>query len=442
MASPVSTDQVYDKICHMTETLISAIQGEAIKSKTGGVDQKIYVFVQKWVEFCRANQAAIIQKLSERTAETEPVLTQISLIDKEIKTLSLGSEATANSAVNINELLDRLKDVLERLRGAVQQQNAVKTTFYQLNKDVLVETISKMSKLSDLVRVGIISKQTRNIILDVATWKRSLAFRTLLVKQDAKESRQEFLDILRLYHGDRSPSKQAQKFALALAAEFFINAEYSTLKSFLIEIDRSDREFICELLKDQDLSKRQGLWLSYSNWIKDKPLNLNFLLTKCPNLMLLALAGNNNLKDEDLQAVARLVHLRTFYCSNCGNLKGDWLSYWGQPNNLEILDIGSCADFQPQKLALHLSKFNNLKTLKIQKLKLSDGDLEFLPKLTKLEVLDLSDNETLTDKTLAVLSRMPTLREINIKGLKGMTPDGYRQLHHALPQASIQHDPA
>lgn len=438
-----TANQVYDQFYAMIDSLCSSIQAGESGGQINANDQKIYEFAKEWVKFCHQNQSAIVEKLGQKKSDlVDPVLTQIKLIDKEVGSISAESIDTADAASHLQQLqlmLMKMNDILKTLRGEPKNP-ASSLSLIELNKDVLIETIRKLPNLIDLVRVGTLCNKTRNIILDVPTWKRNLAFKNLVENPDASELRKQFLDILKLYHGDRSHKQKAHQFASAIAAEFFNTAGYLPLKSFLTEANRPGRELVHKILKDQDLSKKQGLWLSYISWIKDEPLNLKFFLAKCPNLSLLVVSGNNSLHDRDLHPIANLANLSTFICSKCGSLKGEALNHWVQGNNLEFLDISNCEDFEAKYLTANLPKFTNLKKLKISTLKLKDEDLGPLPKLTKLEVLDLSGNQALTDKTLTVLSQMPALKEVNLKGVKGITLEGLLQLRSALPGLDIQHD--
>lgn len=431
-------DQTYDKFYKLTESLISTIQSGSKPSEiSNNTDQKIINIIKEWGEFCRLNHTHLIDKITNmHHPHSDRIITEIKTIETEIDTLNTDHEIDSRKAA-FPQLIAHFNDLFGNLT-ANPRIPSTHVNLIELPNDVIIETVSKFTRLKDVVRTGTICRKTRDLILTLPVWRRTAAFFNVLSENGSREQRKEFLQILKLFYGDRTPNSKAPRFAVALASEFFYLS--NSLPKFLTEIGPNGREFFHQLIQNSASNERAGLWLGFCNWIKDKPLDLSFLLQKCSSIRVLSLTGNNNIVDDDLHLIASLAHLKALHCANCGSLRGKGFRFWQQPNTLEVLVLSKCAAFDPINLKEHLHRFSNLQTLKIAKLKLKDEHLADLNKLTHLNTIDLSENEFLTDKTLETLANIKTLKEINLTGVKGITLKGLMDLRSALPKSIITND--
>ncbi len=183
---------------------------------------------------------------------------------------------------------------------------------------------------------------------------------------------------------------------------------------------------------------------------------------------------DTNIGDKDLQPLTKLAHLTKLRLNSC-KISDSGLDTVAQMSGLNELDFGktgvtakgfeklkhlklaailveSCKTFDDKCLAIiaaqwptltsltvsdtritskgiqSIGKLNQLTSLAMSMLPITDADMEPIFHLSKLEKLNVSLNRNLTDKTMARLAEMPALTAVELNCCPRVTEAGYRML--------------
>lgn len=393
--SKVGLNKSYHHFHQLTDNLLH--------TSKGGTPEKISDIAIEWADFVQNHRSSI-------------------LLDREC--LEKVAEIKAN--------LDTFPQLEEALNGLLAEDQPFPIDLLPAD---LLRVVMSFLNLKELMQVSWVSKNFRRHMLEIQTWRSNHMFQKLLRsgKRDGRVARDQFTKVLRGF--------QQQAITPRLATEFTTRAGHDVWRFYLEEIDKDGRDLLYQLLKEQDLSSMQFLYLPGYNWLDKDNLNFEFFLKKCPNLAGLHVGGGQTfITDSILKGIAeRYPELTHFNCENSSLVTGSYLNSW-PATKIETLELGGSPKFQAGHLSANVAKFPELKRLLLFNLRLTDEDIASLAKLNKLEDLNLSGNPNLTDATLAVLEKLPSLKIVNLKGVKNITSAGLRALRASRPDLSLIHD--
>lgn len=173
------------------------------------------------------------------------------------------------------------------------------------------------------------------------------------------------------------------------------------------------------------------LLLSRSSSITDSALES---VARIPRLTRLRIE-NAPITDEGVnRLIARLAErgkIKWFDLFKCPKVTDDGLAQIGRLTSLETLLLNN-NDSLTSGILKQIAQLTNLNRLDLNGISLDDSDLIHLKSLTKLETLALSNdksNPQLTDKGLAYISQVPSLRSLTIQDAK-ITDGGVESLIH------------
>lgn len=135
----------------------------------------------------------------------------------------------------------------------------------------------------------------------------------------------------------------------------------------------------------------------------------------------LKLSCCRSLSDQGLLAISHCASLKHLQLCGCPQVSDTGLSALANLHQLEFLDLGGCTKITDDGLAL--TPLRRLKTLKVRHCH-HLTDLSFLDQCTLLTSLDLSWCVSVTNESVTALSRLHSLRHLNLRGCYQLTNEG------------------
>jgi len=189
------------------------------------------------------------------------------------------------------------------------------------------------------------------------------------------------------------------------------------------------------------LRKRLGLLFKQEALFQENLRELNF--SHCYSLV-----------DDEVKPISHLHHLDKLNFSHCEQLTGIALSYAGQLHNLKTLIVNHCTKISlgfcflsslkhlsfldasfceiQDPVMPFLAEVTSLKTLNLMCNRLTDEGCAPLSRLSNLNVLSLSMNPLISDKTLEGLTGLKNLVSLNLNFCKLVTSNGIERLSAAI----------
>ena len=184
--------------------------------------------------------------------------------------------------------------------------------------------------------------------------------------------------------------------------------------------------------------------------VSDDVTDFSFLETCDPNALInqICLSRCKNFNDAELVRLKKLTNLQFIDLSGC-EMKGysfnreHWMSL-KIIKNLIYLDLSACGYIQNDCFE-YISNFSNLRKLNLNmsnyglgNIFVTDSGLEYLGRLTNLEVLALNKFRKITGPgVLAHLGHMTQLKTLNLSQCENVSPARLKELKQMLPNTQI-----
>lgn len=161
-----------------------------------------------------------------------------------------------------------------------------------------------------------------------------------------------------------------------------------------------------------------------------------FLLSGCPRLKILNLAGCENISDKGLQFLPALKDLSILNLNGCSK---PTLRYIAKLKNLQDLDLALNESIKNQDLEV-LTHLPNLRILGLRCCKqITDDALPHLTKLTKLQKIDLTGCDISNEGLIRLAKSLPRLQQLTIQRNENITTL-VEQLQRIAPHCIIELD--
>lgn len=154
--------------------------------------------------------------------------------------------------------------------------------------------------------------------------------------------------------------------------------------------------------------------------------------------------------DRDLDAIARLAHVRSLSLRGCWRLTGQRLhKLWEIVPELQQLEISNRPHYSGEDTnwmitddaLLGVEKLGNLEELSLLRLSLTDASIRRFAALRKLRRLDLTETPV-TDESLSIIAaNFPALESLGLEGTQ-VTAEGVERLMALRPGVLIDHPAA
>lgn len=103
-------------------------------------------------------------------------------------------------------------------------------------------------------------------------------------------------------------------------------------------------------------------------------------------------------------------------------------------SGLQLLDLSGCSGLKDEAFA-SLTKLKSLRILRLSRAAIGDAAMGHLARLSSLEVLELNDNDEITDDGVSLLAGLPALKELRLGGCDAVTDRG---IEHLAQVATLQ----
>lgn len=103
-------------------------------------------------------------------------------------------------------------------------------------------------------------------------------------------------------------------------------------------------------------------------------------------------------------------------------------------SGLQLLDLSGCSGLKDEAFA-SLTKLKSLRILRLSRAAIGDAAMGHLARLSSLEVLELNDNDEITDDGVSLLAGLPALKELRLGGCDAVTDRG---VEHLAQVATLQ----
>lgn len=144
-----------------------------------------------------------------------------------------------------------------------------------------------------------------------------------------------------------------------------------------------------------------------------------------------------NIDDDSIAAIANIANLQHLGLQNSPGLTGSTIGLLKKLERLDYLELQN-SGFQTKYLK-ELASLDGLRKLDLSGLQIKDQDLPAIATM-KLKSLKLEGNN-ITDAGLKILSRMSSLKTLDLSDCTGITRIGGQNFARARPNCSLEFDP-